>query len=97
MVDELTKVVSEAGGSNPISPYQSTSQMSVSTTSLTPEDLDDEELAAYAEECTKRAALADFEDIPEEDLFSWSDMEDFDEAAYQDGQGGDADAMDMTY
>ncbi len=36
-------------------------------------DLDDEEILAYAEECTQRAALADFEDIPLEDLFSWSD------------------------
>ena len=42
---------------------------------LTPIDLDDEELAAYAEEC---AALADFDDIPEE-LFSWSDFEEPDE------------------
>ena len=38
-------------------------------------DLDDEEILAYAEECTQRAALADFEDIPLEDLFSWSDAE----------------------
>lgn len=46
---------------------------------LTPIDLDDEELAAYAEECAQRAALADFEDIPEEELFSWSDFEEPDE------------------
>jgi hypothetical protein len=43
--------------------------------SITPVDLDDAELEAYAEECAKRAALADFEDIPLEDLFSWSDSE----------------------
>ena len=43
---------------------------------LTPIDLDDEELAAYAEEC---AALADFDDIPEEELFSWSDFEEPDD------------------
>ena len=43
---------------------------------LTPVDLDDEELAAYAEEC---AALADFDDIPEEELFSWSDFEEPDD------------------
>jgi hypothetical protein len=46
---------------------------------LTPIDLDDEELAAYAEE---RAALADFDDIPEEELFSWSDFEEPDEHEY---------------
>ena len=46
---------------------------------LTPIDLDDEELAAYAEEC---AALADFDDIPEEELFSWSDLEEPDEHGY---------------
>lgn len=41
-----------------------------------PVDLDDEELQEYAEECARRAAIADFDDIPEEDLFSWSDIED---------------------
>ena len=46
---------------------------------LTPIDLADEELAAYAEEC---AALADFGDIPEEELFSWSDFEEPDEHGY---------------
>lgn len=46
---------------------------------LTPIDLDDEELAAYAEEC---AALADFDDITEEELFSWSDFEEPDEDGY---------------
>ena len=46
---------------------------------LTPIDLDDEELAAYAEEC---AAMADFDDIPEEELFSWSDLEEPDEHEY---------------
>ena len=46
---------------------------------LTPIDLDDEELAAYAEEC---AALADFDDIPEEELFSWSDFEEPDKHEY---------------
>lgn len=39
-------------------------------------DLEDEELQAYAEECARRAALEDFADIPEEELFSWSDIED---------------------
>ena len=46
---------------------------------LTPVDLDDEELAAYAEEC---AALADFDDIPEEELFSWSDFDEPDQQGY---------------
>ena len=46
---------------------------------LTPIDLDDEELAAYAEEC---AALADFDDIPEEELFGWSDFEEPDKHDY---------------
>ena len=49
---------------------------------LTPIDLDDEELAAYAEECARGAALADFDDIPEEELFSWSDFEEPDEHGY---------------
>lgn len=38
----------------------------------TPADLADEEIEAYAEECARRAALAEFEDIPEEELFDWS-------------------------
>ena len=38
---------------------------------LTPANLDDEEIEAYAEECSRRAALAEFEDIPEEELFNW--------------------------
>ncbi|KAG5729888.1 hypothetical protein E4T56_gene1976, partial [Termitomyces sp. T112] len=40
-----------------------------------PHDLDDEEIEAYAEECAKRAALADFEDLSQEELFSLSDVE----------------------
>jgi hypothetical protein len=47
---------------------------------LTPADLDDEEIEAYAEECASRAALAEFEDIPEEELFNWSPDE-FDDTA----------------
>jgi len=47
---------------------------------LTPADLDDEEIEAYAEECARRAALAEFEDIPQEELFNWSPDE-FDDAA----------------
>ena len=42
---------------------------------MTPVDLDDEEIWFYAEECANRAVLADFEDIPEEELFSFSDVE----------------------
>ncbi|KAG7086794.1 hypothetical protein E1B28_002722 [Marasmius oreades] len=44
---------------------------------LTPEDLEDAELEAYAEECERQAALAEFENIPVEDLFGW-DEDDFD-------------------
>ncbi|KAF8871574.1 hypothetical protein BD779DRAFT_1576005 [Infundibulicybe gibba] len=40
------------------------------------EELEEEELIAYAEECAKRAALADFEDITAEELSNWSDFED---------------------
>ncbi|KAG5652640.1 hypothetical protein H0H81_004252 [Sphagnurus paluster] len=54
---------------------------------LTPVDLDDEELEAYAEECSRRAVLADFEDIPQEELFSLSDLEEL-------GMTGDED-VDM--
>ncbi|KAG6853188.1 hypothetical protein C0991_006219 [Blastosporella zonata] len=43
---------------------------------LTSVDLDDEELEAYAEECARTAALEDFEDIPQDELFSLSDVED---------------------
>lgn len=35
----------------------------------------DEELEAYAEECARLAALEEFEGIPVEDLFAWSDDE----------------------
>ncbi|PFH49388.1 hypothetical protein AMATHDRAFT_63366 [Amanita thiersii Skay4041] len=42
-----------------------------------PPDLIDEEIAAYAEELS---ALADFDDIPEDELFTWSDFEDDDAA-----------------
>jgi len=42
---------------------------------MTPFDFDDEELEAYAKECARVTALADFEDLPEEELFSYSDIE----------------------
>lgn len=42
---------------------------------LTPADLEDEELEAYADECARQAVLADFEDIPEEELFGWSNSD----------------------
>jgi hypothetical protein len=42
---------------------------------ISPADLDDEELEAYAEECARLAALEEFEGIPVDDLFSWSDDE----------------------
>ncbi|KIK70050.1 hypothetical protein GYMLUDRAFT_67307 [Collybiopsis luxurians FD-317 M1] len=37
---------------------------------LTPEELEQAELEAYAKECERQAALADFEDIPFEELFA---------------------------
>ncbi|KAJ3724145.1 hypothetical protein DFJ43DRAFT_640393 [Lentinula guzmanii] len=39
------------------------------TVEMTPEELEQAELEAYAEECERRAALADFEDIPFDELF----------------------------
>lgn len=43
---------------------------------MTPFDLDDAELEEYAEEYARMAAMADFEDLAEEEIFSWSDSED---------------------
>ena len=44
---------------------------------FTPADLFDEEVEAYAADWDCQAALADFEDLPEEALFGpWSDQED---------------------
>lgn len=61
---------------------------------LTPIDLDDEELGAYAEECARRAALADFEDIPQEELFSLSDVEELVEPpGHYKGDGEDIEMM----
>lgn len=40
-----------------------------------PDDLNNEELEAYAEEYARSTALADFEDLSQEDLFSLSDVE----------------------
>ena len=74
----LCSKVSDADGLPPDSTSSSTLQ------SITPVDLDDEELEAYAEECTKKAAVADFEDIPPEDLFSWSDLEELDHRSTHD-------------
>jgi hypothetical protein len=62
----------------------STSKQPETGEELSPVDLDDEELAAYAEECAQRAVMADFDDIPEEELFSWSDFEEPDEGSDMD-------------
>ncbi|PBK83134.1 hypothetical protein ARMGADRAFT_1170669 [Armillaria gallica] len=51
---------------------------------LTPEEREIAELQAYADECSRQAALADFEGIPEE---FWDDS-DLDE--------GEVDAMDIS-
>jgi hypothetical protein len=59
---------------------------------LIPED-EDEELAAYAEEFVRQAAEDDFGDIPEDVLFGWSDLEDFDESH----DAKQKDDMDITH
>jgi len=41
---------------------------------LTPEELENAELEAYAQECETQAALADFEDIPLDELFANDDI-----------------------
>lgn len=39
--------------------------------------MDDEELEAYADEYARQKAIAEFDDIPEDELFGeWSDFED---------------------
>ncbi|KAK0500755.1 hypothetical protein EDD18DRAFT_1279956 [Armillaria luteobubalina] len=60
------------------------SQSSPTWEELTPEEREIAELQAYADECERQAALANFEDIPEA---FWNDS-DLDE--------GDADAMDLS-
>ncbi|KDR72740.1 hypothetical protein GALMADRAFT_252956 [Galerina marginata CBS 339.88] len=66
---------------------------------LTPVDLDDEELEEYAEEYARRAALADFEDLPEDELFAWSDGEDLGATPLQSfafREAEEDDSMDMS-
>ncbi|EEB96460.1 hypothetical protein MPER_04403 [Moniliophthora perniciosa FA553] len=53
----------------------STSRLPSSPLQPTPDDLENAELDAYAEECERQAALADFEDIPVDQLFEWDDEE----------------------
>jgi len=45
------------------------------TAEMTPEELEQAELEAYAEECERQAALADFENIPLDELFALDDAE----------------------
>lgn len=40
-----------------------------------PFDSDEAELEEYAAEYARITALAEFEDLPEEELFDWSDIE----------------------
>lgn len=92
--EELTGSV--PGGSHPPS-SSSTSVIPVTPMDeLTPEDLDDEELAEYAEECARRKALEDFEGISEDDLFSWSDIEDLDDHRPPSNIGNADEAMDVV-
>ncbi|PBL03952.1 hypothetical protein ARMGADRAFT_1157958 [Armillaria gallica] len=64
--------------------HESESQSSPRREELTPEEREIAELQAYADECERQAALADFEDIPEA---FWDDS-DLDE--------GEVDAMDVS-
>ena len=61
---------------------------------ITPFDLDDAELEEYAEEYARMAAVAEFEDLAEEDIFSWSDIEEFAGATAQ--LGNEEDGMDVS-
>ncbi|KAL0570463.1 hypothetical protein V5O48_011490, partial [Marasmius crinis-equi] len=55
------------------------SSQSEPTTPPSPEELEDAELEAYAEEWERSTALADFEDIPLDELFGLDDSDlDFD-------------------
>jgi len=71
ILSQIECLYAERHNSGPSS-HQSDSTV---TQDMSPVDLDDEEIWFYAEECAKRAVLADFEDIPEEELFSFSDVE----------------------
>jgi hypothetical protein len=57
---------------------------------VTPFDLDDAELEAYAEEYARSVAFAEFEDLPAEELFGWSDVEEVENSH------DDADDMDVS-
>ncbi|KAF9047188.1 hypothetical protein BDZ89DRAFT_29606 [Hymenopellis radicata] len=48
---------------------------SSSLNDMTPEDLEIAELEAYAQECERQAALTDFDDVPEEELFFLDDLD----------------------
>jgi len=54
-------------------------------TEMTPEELEQAELEAYAEECERQAAFADFEDIPVDELFE--DIKTLEEEIRQSGGG----------
>jgi len=47
---------------------------SVPRTEMSPEDLEEEELAAYAEECALHADMDTLDELPE-DWFDWNDAE----------------------
>ena len=63
------------GASTRATPYSKPASAQEQREEMTPFDFDDEELEAYAKECARVTALADFEDLPEEELFSYSDIE----------------------
>lgn len=62
---------------------------------VTPFDLDDAELEAYAEEYARSVAFAEFEDLPAEELFAWSDAEGL-ENSMESSSHHDADDMDVS-
>ncbi|GAW04027.1 hypothetical protein LENED_005790 [Lentinula edodes] len=56
------------------SSFQPVNQDMQEMVEMTPEELEQAELEAYAEECERQAAFADFEDIPYEELFNDEDL-----------------------
>ncbi|KAJ3761190.1 hypothetical protein EV360DRAFT_38325 [Lentinula raphanica] len=53
---------------------QSSAQGVQDTIEMTPEELEQAELEAYAEECERQVALAEFEDIPLDELFDEEEL-----------------------
>ncbi|KAJ3729543.1 hypothetical protein C8R42DRAFT_706524 [Lentinula raphanica] len=71
---------------------QSSVQGVQDTIEMTPEELEQAELEAYAEECERQVALAEFEDIPLDELF---DEEELKELMADDGEQSQNVDVDM--